>query len=148
MHLPLIIAVLAAMTIAEFAPREPVTNGTPRLLLALCGMAALTLFAAAFSAMIARALRKDFSRRTLWLRYFGQLKKLHVKEHELHQERVAAIQRRSLHDRIASKIAQWKVLQESNYEMSELEQTEVKMLGLMLDELRQEMAAANELEAA
>ena len=78
MHLALIIAVLAAMTIAESSPREPVTDGVPRLLLALCGMAALTLFAAASSTMTARAMRQDFSRCALWLRYFGRLKRVHI----------------------------------------------------------------------
>ena len=78
MHLALIIAVLATMTIAESAPREPVADGAPRLLLALCAVAALTLFAAAFSTMTARAVRQDYSRRALWLRCFGRLKRVHL----------------------------------------------------------------------
>ena len=62
MHLALIIAVLAAMTIAESSPREPVTDGVPRLLLALCGMAALTLFASV-AMMFWYVLRLFMSRR-------------------------------------------------------------------------------------
>lgn len=78
MQFTLILAVLAALTISENSPAEPVSGAAARLALAACGMAAVALFAQVSSGAIARQLLRDFDRRGLLLRRFGQLRRIHV----------------------------------------------------------------------
>lgn len=78
MQFVLILAVLAALAIAESAPVQPVSGVAGRLLLAGGGVAMVTLFAMAASGVIAWRLRTDFARHPLLLRRFRQLRRVHV----------------------------------------------------------------------
>ncbi|MHC4404640.1 MAG: M48 family metallopeptidase [Planctomycetota bacterium] len=78
MQLLLVLAVLAALVIAEHSPHEPVHGVGSRLLAATLGMSAVALFAAATSGVIARGVRRHFHRRHLLLRRFNRLRRLHA----------------------------------------------------------------------
>ena len=65
MQLVLILAILAALVIAENAPKEPVAAAGFRLGIALGGMTLVALVALGFSRWIAGRLRRDFQRRNL-----------------------------------------------------------------------------------
>ena len=78
MQLVLVLAVLAALVIAESSPSEPVAGAGYRLGVALAGMTLVALFALGFSVWIAGRLRRGFQRRDLWLPLFRNLRRLHV----------------------------------------------------------------------
>ena len=78
MQFVLILAVLAALALAQSAPEEPVGDVLGRLTVAGGGVAAVALFAMALSRRIARRLRADFSRHRLLLRRFRSLRRVHL----------------------------------------------------------------------
>jgi len=78
MQFVLVLAVLAALVIAENTPAQPVSGVGPRLLLAALGMTGVALFAAVSSGLIANRLKRDFQHRSLLLRRFRNLRRLHV----------------------------------------------------------------------
>ena len=78
MHFLLILAVLAALVIAEHAPSQPVPGAALRLIVALLGVTLVALAALALSAWTARRLRRDFHRRTLLLSRFRKLQWVHA----------------------------------------------------------------------
>jgi len=78
MQLLLILAVLAALTIAEGCPQQPVPAATLRLGLAAGAVAAVALLARVASGVIARRLLADFDRRHVLLRRFGQLRRAYA----------------------------------------------------------------------
>ena len=78
MHFVLVMAVLAALMIAENSPAQPVSGATSRLVIATCGMLLVAVFAAVASGLIAKGLRSDFSRRYLLLRRFRRLRLVHA----------------------------------------------------------------------
>ncbi len=79
MQLSLLLAIIAAITVSENAPTHPVSFAGARLTLAVMGIAAVLIFAAASSLTVSRALR---DRRTAqdqhwWLQWFARLKWVH-----------------------------------------------------------------------
>ncbi len=78
MQLVLVMAILAALLIAENSPREPVGGAACRLGAALAGMLLVALVAGGISAWIAGRLRRDFRRRTVWLARFRKLRGAHT----------------------------------------------------------------------
>lgn len=77
MQLLLVLAIVAAVSISEYAPHQPVTHVGIRLALAIACMAVAPLFAAVTSTFIAGSLRRDADRRSELLRWFGHLRNLH-----------------------------------------------------------------------
>ncbi len=61
-----------------------------------------------------------------------------------HQERVASIKRRGLHDRVISKLHYWKSMECNGYVLEPSEVSEVSGLTEMLDDVRMEMMAAGQ----
>jgi STE24 endopeptidase len=78
MQIVLVLAILAALVIAEDCPSEPVAGAGYRLAGALAGMMLVALVALAFSGWVAGRLRRDFQRRDIWLPLFRRLRRLHV----------------------------------------------------------------------
>ncbi|HUT88974.1 MAG TPA: M48 family metallopeptidase [Thermoguttaceae bacterium] len=78
MQLVLVLAILAALVIADGCPSEPVSGAGFRLGLALAGMTLVALAAAGFSGWIAGRLRRDFQRRDVWLPLFRNLRRVHA----------------------------------------------------------------------
>jgi len=78
MQFLLILAVLAALTISESCPRQPVDGAAFRLALAAGSVAAVALFAWVGSLAIARRLLADFDRRHVLLGRFRQLRRVHA----------------------------------------------------------------------
>ncbi len=78
MQIALIVVVLAALAVSRGGDSLPVADATARLLLAVAGMAAVSLFALGCSKLTARALLADFSRYRLLLRRFENLRRLHL----------------------------------------------------------------------
>ncbi len=78
MHFLLILAVLAALVIAEDAPSQPVSDAGFRLTVALLGISAVALFALAVSAWIARQLRRDLQKQVVLLSLFRKLQRVHA----------------------------------------------------------------------
>lgn len=78
MQIVLVLAVLAALLIAENSPSQPVSGAGYRLILAASGMLLVALFAAVSSGLIARRLRRDFQRRIVLLSIFRNLRRVHV----------------------------------------------------------------------
>jgi len=78
MQLLLILAIAAAATASDGAPNEPLTHGTLRLLVAVCGFGLVSAYAIAASQTTVRALQRDFAGRRRWLRRFRRLRALHT----------------------------------------------------------------------
>ena len=78
MQLVLVLAILAALVIADGCPSEPVAGAGYRLGVALAGMALVALVALVFSGWIAGRLRRDFQRRDVWLPLFRNLRRVHA----------------------------------------------------------------------
>ena len=78
MHFLLILAVLAALVIAENAPGEPVSAPAFRLLLAIAGMLLVPLVAAVASLWLADRLRQGEHHRPVVLRWLTAVRKLHA----------------------------------------------------------------------
>lgn len=78
MQLMLMLVVLGALAVAESAPGGPVADAQWRLLAACGGVALVTVFAMAVSAVIALRLRADFARQGVLLRRFRTLRRAHV----------------------------------------------------------------------
>ena len=74
----MILAVLAALTISESCPQQPVPGAALRLALAAGAVAAVALFARVGSGVIAGRLLADFDRRHVLLRRFGQLRRVYA----------------------------------------------------------------------
>ena len=66
------------------------------------------------------------------------------KEQLAHQDRVEAIKRRGLHDRVISKLHYWKSLECNGYVLGPKENSEVAMLTEMLTDVCAEMTAAGQ----
>lgn len=77
MQLLLVLAIVTAVSISEYAPHQPVPDAGMRLVLAVLAMAIAPLFAAATSSLIAESLRRDFGRKSDLLRWFGRLRGIH-----------------------------------------------------------------------
>jgi STE24 endopeptidase len=78
MHFLLILAVLAALVVAEDAPSQPVSDAALRTVLALLGVTLVALSALALSAWTARRLRRDFQTRSPLLSLFRKLQRVHT----------------------------------------------------------------------
>lgn len=78
MHLLLVVAVLAALVLAESSPAQPVSGAPLRLSIAVAGVALVGLFAALSSHIIARQLQADFARWPRLLRRFSQIRRVHL----------------------------------------------------------------------
>ncbi|MCP4591548.1 MAG: hypothetical protein GY842_12465, partial [bacterium] len=78
MQFVLILAVMAALVIAENSPAQPVSGAMIRLALAGCGVAMVVGFAAIASGIIARRLRSDAQQRHLLLERFKRLRRVHA----------------------------------------------------------------------
>ncbi len=78
MQLVLILVIVAALSIADSAPSQPVSGAAGRLVIAGGGVVLVTLFAVAVSATIARRLRDDFARWRSLLRSFRHLRYVHL----------------------------------------------------------------------
>jgi Zn-dependent protease with chaperone function len=79
MQLSLLLAIVAAIAVSENAPTQPVSFAEARLVLAVLGIAAVSIFAAASSLTVSRALRSQSTERDQrwWLLWFGRLKQVH-----------------------------------------------------------------------
>lgn len=77
MHFLLVMAVLAALVIAENSPAAPVAGGAVRVLVALLAMGVVPLFAAVSSGAIARQVRREGAEYAPLLRQFRRLRYLH-----------------------------------------------------------------------
>jgi STE24 endopeptidase len=78
MQLAFVLAVLAALMVAQCGPLEPVSGGMGRLAVAAGGVGLLGLWALGVSLATARRLRADFSRHRLLLRRFCRLRQVHT----------------------------------------------------------------------
>ena len=77
MQLLLVLAIVAAVSISEYSPHQPVPDVGIRLALALLAMAAAPLFAVAASSLIAGSLRRDLARKRELLCWFSRLRGIH-----------------------------------------------------------------------
>ena len=78
MQILLVLAVLAAMLIAEACPHGPVSYAGARLLAALAAMALPAGFAALSARSVARRLRDDALPRPVLMRWLKLLRRLHA----------------------------------------------------------------------
>ncbi len=77
MHFVLVMAVLAALVIAESSPSQPVSHVPIRLAAALCGMGLVPLFAAVSSGLVARQLECGLESPAKLLQRFKRLRCVH-----------------------------------------------------------------------
>jgi len=74
----LILAIVAALTIAEHAPGKPVSGGAVRVALVASAVALLGMVSFASSKFVAARIQADFACRRRWLTLFGRLQWLHT----------------------------------------------------------------------
>ena len=78
MQLLLVLAIVAAVSISEYAPHQPVADAGYRVLLAILATAIAPLFAVATSSWVTGSLRHGYGQNRQVLRWFGRLRSVHL----------------------------------------------------------------------